>query len=31
MFACKVAVHVQVSACKVSLLTKTGMLRNVLS
>jgi len=30
MFTCKVTVYAQVSPCKVDLLTKTGMLRNVL-
>ena len=30
VFAYKVAVHAQVSSFKVGLLTKTGMLRNVL-
>jgi len=30
MFACKVAVHAQVSSCKVGLLTNTETLRNVL-
>jgi len=30
MFACEVAVHAQVLSCKVVLLRKTGILRNVL-